>query len=414
MKKTLVPFMVASTLALGIVTPTEVFNPVSVEASSNSSVMYVKSGTPMFVSKHQKSKKLYSNLKEGQKVWVYKHEGSWTHVRVNGRVGYIPKARLASNISISTPSNPNSSLKVTHTVKSKSTLRAGRHYKEKALAYMPAGADVSLVKYHGSWAEVVYNGKKGFVAKWSLKEKATSTATQSSYYVKSDVNLKAGRHQTAHKTLKVIKQGETITLVKYHGSWAEVVSGGVKGYVAKSVLTKTKPATTVTPKPVEDNVSYVDGILVNESTEKKLSGIKSSLGKFVVEGSGNTRQVAFYFTGEKYPSIIVSTGDDKKAKPIGHSVSLTEVYFQSMSTSVRTQRFNELVRLNQVVLTNVYQSKSDASKVTSGVATMLKKQKAAIEKDRKQLREFSDSDSVQTSKGKKDVIGIGSSAMLIF
>lgn len=174
MKKTLVPFMVASTLAFGVMTPVGLSNPTTVEAST-SSIMYSTEDTSLFVSKHQKSKKLIGTIAEGQKVWVFKHEGSWSKVRVNGLTGYIPKSKLSNGLNITAPSIPSAS-KETHTVKSKVNLKAGKHQTGyKTLLTIPKGAKISLVKEHGSWAEIVYKGKKGFVAKNVLLKLASST-----------------------------------------------------------------------------------------------------------------------------------------------------------------------------------------------------------------------------------------------
>ena len=130
------------------------------------------------------------------------------------------------------------------------------------LETIPAGAQVEVLGKTGSFYQVRYDGRKGYVkaefvvsdADQIVKVTAEPMETVSSYpyntVTRDTVNLRAGR-SVRSELLKKIPQGAEIIVNLNGGTWAEVEYNGISGYVQNQyiVLKEVKKVVRETPTP---------------------------------------------------------------------------------------------------------------------------------------------------------------------
>ena len=142
------------------------------------------------------------------------------------------------------------------------------------LTTVRAGARVTVTGESGSYFQVTYNGKNGYILKKYLSTDAGDLITPvpqeaevvSAYpyetVTRKTVNLRDGR-STRSGLLKKVPAGASVTVKNVTGTWAEVTYKGTDGYmktdylVIKKVVKPTRtPKPTATPAPEESLESY--------------------------------------------------------------------------------------------------------------------------------------------------------------
>ena len=133
------------------------------------------------------------------------------------------------------------------------------------LETIPAGTQIEVLGKTGSYYQVKYNNRKGYIQSQYINTDTDSIVqvtpepmeTVGSYpyttVTREKVNLRASRSVRA-TLLKKIPQGATITVKANSGTWAEVEYNGVSGYVKNEYITlkevkKVKVTPTPTPMP---------------------------------------------------------------------------------------------------------------------------------------------------------------------
>lgn len=142
------------------------------------------------------------------------------------------------------------------------------------LLTIPKGQVLTPLRTSGSWSQVTYNGKTGWVhndylsvAKTTATKPAASTntvspTTPSTSQTTVNLNLRASKSKNA-KILVTIPKGKTVTTLKVEGSWSQVKYGSMTGFVATTYLSKaanqtpSQPATPAAPKEETINQSFV-------------------------------------------------------------------------------------------------------------------------------------------------------------
>lgn len=261
-KKTVAISALVLTLGLSGLSPstTSVFSPVSVEAAQK---MYsVKKPVELKAGRHSKHKTIMS-IPKGKTVSYVKAYGSWTQVKYGSKVGYVPTRDL--NTLVSKPAISKTSVQTSYVTNRTVDVKTGRKSTYKTVVRIPKGKTVTFMKDYGSWTQIKYGSKSGYVATKTLVKKSTSTTngtpTKSKvFYVTMDVSIKAGRH-SAHKTLKVVPKGKQVTELKNYGSWTQVKYGSTVGYVATKTLSTTAPKVTApsNPSPSKPIIKPVEG-----------------------------------------------------------------------------------------------------------------------------------------------------------
>lgn len=142
---------------------------------------------------------------------------------------------------------------VTYKTTDNLNLRAGTSTGTKAYLTIPKGKTVSHVSVKGSWTQVKYGTKTGWVSTKYLKKDvvAKKAAVKVTALVTSDnLNLRSGA-STSSKTLLTIPKGKSVSELARKGSWSQVKYGTKTGWVSNKYLkTPPKPVVKPAPKPV--------------------------------------------------------------------------------------------------------------------------------------------------------------------
>ncbi|TCI77815.1 hypothetical protein EVJ20_07590 [Exiguobacterium sp. SH0S1] len=102
--------------------------------------------------------KVVRSVKQGEAASVLEVKGSWTKVKVGTVQGWVAGSSLSDEMAEA------------YEAVEEFVLKAGRYQAAPIVANVPAGAKLERVAVHGSWSEVVYNGKRGFVANWIIRK----------------------------------------------------------------------------------------------------------------------------------------------------------------------------------------------------------------------------------------------------
>ncbi|AJD93480.1 hypothetical protein JMA_41630 (plasmid) [Jeotgalibacillus malaysiensis] len=112
--------------------------------------------------------KVITNIPKGTKVTSDSRIGNWYKVSYKGKTGYVSGSYL-KKVAASSPTV------TTYTTKKNIDLRPARSYKQKPIVRIPKGKTVTHVKSYGSWTQVKYGSKTGYVPTSALGNKKTVT-----------------------------------------------------------------------------------------------------------------------------------------------------------------------------------------------------------------------------------------------
>ena len=251
----------------------------------------------------------------GTRLYVLATSGEWAQVEKGGAVGYIKTGYLeAANDDWSSASQtaaPTASATEDAAVTPKPTQENGitvRTYfavtvenmkvyksastKAKSLGTLKPGVQVTvLATSSNGWAYIELNGKHGYAKTKSLKEGVaedytpaptvapTPSAAAGTPGVVSAETLPVYSKADVESTLLgTLKQGQSVNVVKWNGTWAYIELNGKYGYCAVSGLSKagaeTTPAPTFVPTTVGAKVGTVTAKTLAVYRTASTSGVK--------------------------------------------------------------------------------------------------------------------------------------------
>ena len=226
--------------------------------------------------------KVLVTIPKGKSVSYVSKHGSWYKVKYGSKTGYVSAKYVKKTTSIKAPASPASSgKKVEYNTTANLNLRTGSSTKNKVLLTIPKGKAVSHVSSKGSWTQVKYGSKTGWVATKYLKKKAStapkpkpvtpskpkppapkppvttpvkpSTPVKTKpYQTTENLNMRTGA-STKNPVILTIPKGETVALSTEANGWAKVTYKGKTGFVSKTYLTEVKTSdnsTVVTSYPI--------------------------------------------------------------------------------------------------------------------------------------------------------------------
>lgn len=119
-------------------------------------------------------------------------------------------------------------------------LRTGPGTSYSIILVIPKGATVTVTGYSGSWAQVTYSGRVGYVSTSYLASPAPSAEVR---YITSNLNLRTGPG-TGYTVILVIPKGASVNVVSISSGWAKVVYSGRTGYVSATYLSTSIPGSS--------------------------------------------------------------------------------------------------------------------------------------------------------------------------
>ena len=190
------------------------------------------------------SAKVITVIPKGKSVTIKKTSGNWSQVTYSSKTGWVANAYLSGfKTSVPTASKPStpstgSSTSKTATVNVALNLRSSASLSAKIITVLPRGAKVTVTKTSGSWSQVKYGSKSGWVYNSYLSTSSAAASGSSSTTTKkttAPLNLRSSGSLSA-KVLTVIPKGKSVTVVKTSGSWSQVRYGSKSGWVANQYL----------------------------------------------------------------------------------------------------------------------------------------------------------------------------------
>lgn len=156
----------AGLLALSLVTANP--NPISFEPQSASAATQAKvfNKDTNIQAGAYRAAKVVRSVKQGEVADVLEVKGSWTKVRIGTVTGWVAGWDLSDKMAEA------------YEAVEAFVLKAGRYQAARVVANVPAGAKLERIAVHGSWSEVIYNGMRGFVANWSIRQQTAEKLVQ--------------------------------------------------------------------------------------------------------------------------------------------------------------------------------------------------------------------------------------------
>ena len=215
-------------------------------------VTYVVVQTVNFRSGAAKTFPSYGLLKPGVQVKRIGESGSWSKINYNGKTGYVHSAY----IKLPSVSPPVTGTRQILILKKTAALRSGAGDSYKNLESLPVGARVeNLGNYKGVWANVLYNGRKGWINSGSLNAAAPyfrgGIPVVTKNYPLPSSYVPGTRDDTALAQLRKLisdykkKTGRTLVIASSYRSYS-VQSNIFYNYVANYGFTK---ANTFSARP---------------------------------------------------------------------------------------------------------------------------------------------------------------------
>ncbi|WP_417562163.1 SH3 domain-containing protein [Microbacterium sp.] len=180
------------------------------------------------------SAKILTVIPRGGKVTVVKKSGSWSEVKYGTRTGWVANVYLTTTAPkpvASAPAVPGTT--TTQQTTAALNLRASASLSAKILTVIPRGGKVTVLKKSGSWSEVKYGTRTGWVANAYLT--AASTSTSTTQHTTAALNLRSSASLSA-RVITVIPRGAAVTVLKKSGSWSQVKYRTWTGWSANAYL----------------------------------------------------------------------------------------------------------------------------------------------------------------------------------
>lgn len=219
------------------------------------------------------SHRILLTIPKGKTLTPIQTNGSWTKVSYGGKTGWVHNDYLKKT-STTTPSTPPTAPEVTPNATTAKTtvnlnLRTSNSTKGRILLTIPKGKTVTVIKVNGSWSQVKYGTKIGYVANTYLKSTGATTSPMPTvpstpstpstppsentidqqFVTTANLNMRKGAG-IGYALVATIPNGTTVKATKKSGTWYQVSYNGKSGYVSAGYLKQT---TTTPSEPVAPN-----------------------------------------------------------------------------------------------------------------------------------------------------------------
>ena len=145
-------------------------------------------------------------------------------------------------------------------------LRIGPSTNYASILTIPKNANIEYLGEIGSWYNISYSGKQGYVSNQYVSK---SESTSEQYSTSTNLNLRTSA-STGSKILLTIPKGKDVSLISKHGSWYKVKYGSTEGYVSSQYLSGV--SSTSTPTPPASSLRYSTTTNLNLRSDASTSG----------------------------------------------------------------------------------------------------------------------------------------------
>lgn len=203
----------------------------------------------------------------------------------------------ASNIGVALPNTGTTTAVTTANL----NMRTGPSTRNSRILTIPKGTQVTVLNKSGSWSQVEFNGKKGYVNNPYLKAATIAPAQVSMPTVPStgseiaggvtlaSLHLRSGAGTTS-SSLLIMPKGAEVKLLSKGETWSQIEYKGTKGYASNkyikftqipgtgSVVTPTPtPAPVVTPAPTTSTPTFTTARVKVSLNMRSGPGVENSV-----------------------------------------------------------------------------------------------------------------------------------------
>ncbi len=126
-------------------------------------------------------------------------------------------------------------------------VRQGAGAKHAVLGVLSKGAQVQVIRREGSWLNITYQGKSGYIHADYATFTAAPTQIGTATVTSNGLNVRQGAG-TKHAVLGVLSKGVRVPVIRREGSWLNITYQGKSGFIHADYVTFT-PTPTATPTP---------------------------------------------------------------------------------------------------------------------------------------------------------------------
>ena len=156
-------------------------------------------------------------------------------------------------------------------------VRSGAGTSYSVLGSLSKGTKVEVISTTNGWSKISYNGSTGYVSSQYLSDNTTSTNTTTKYVTATTLNVRSGAG-TSYSKLGKLEYKEKVTVLSTSNGWSKINYNGKTGYVDSSYLQSTVPGSN-------GNNANNNNNTVSTKANEVIAYAKTLLGKPYVWGA---------------------------------------------------------------------------------------------------------------------------------
>lgn len=219
----------------------------SMDTGETEAVVRTASGTLNLREQPTTAARVLMTIPRGESIIVTSRNAEWCAVRYAGVDGHVMTRFLSFPGDASAEPT---SYAIVATQSGPLNMRSQPSTGSAVVVQIPRNARVGVIAQSGSWSQVSYSGKSGYVMSSYLRKEGSQTTVTGSYARVTTASGSLNLRETASADARVvlgIPQGTVLAVMSHENGWVKVSYGGAVGYVMDRFLTFTEDAPAEAP-----------------------------------------------------------------------------------------------------------------------------------------------------------------------
>ena len=172
---------------------------------------------------------------------------------------YVMTGMLATALVAPMADVTNSYADDTRTITGRVNFRTGPGKEYDSMGKIQKGETVTYLGSKGSWRQIKYNSKTGYIHKDYISSASTTSTSVKYVNTSYGLNVRKGP-STSYSVITTLANGTKVNVITTSGGWSKITSGSITGYVSNQYLSSSQGSDndsneTSTTKYVESNIS---------------------------------------------------------------------------------------------------------------------------------------------------------------
>ncbi len=176
---------------------------------------------------------------------------------------YVMTGMLATALVAPMADVTNSYADDTRTITGRVNFRTGPGKEYDSIGKIQKGETVTYLGSKGSWRQIKYNSKTGYIHKDYISSASTTSTSVKYVNTSYGLNVRKGP-STSYSVITTLANGTKVNVITTSGGWSKITSGSITGYVSNQYLSSSQGSDntsdndsneTSTTKYVESNIS---------------------------------------------------------------------------------------------------------------------------------------------------------------